>query len=384
MIIDFKEIAKANRGGGQQDTFEQFARDFFLALGYKIDTHPGRGADGGKDLIVSEKRSGISNNETLFRWLVSCKHYAHSNRAVSINDEIDIKGRVDQHNCNGFLGFYSTIPSSPLNEKLDSLMGNNYDILDSRKIEKELLVHSPKRQQLIIQYFPDSYTKYKHLIESSVDDSKQNKINNFSEEDILRITKTAIVLIDIEKIKEEYYSTNDDWNESVLNKLNKYVDHSNEKIARAIFYFLSSLAEHARAGMPSSMASTIYALVLAFFPSSYETQREERIENGKLCIYIGFSLAYYAFIYLKSYKIGMYALLIWKFIYRESRRNNMPELEKAVMEEYDKLEEHITRQAKDNLDYAKKFLNIFKKDLKTPNLDSPPLPKYLYKLYNEN
>ena len=52
MIVDFKEIPVANRGGGEQDQFEFFARDFFEALGYEIKSGPDRGSDDNRDLII--------------------------------------------------------------------------------------------------------------------------------------------------------------------------------------------------------------------------------------------------------------------------------------------------------------------------------------------
>jgi len=46
MILDFKEIPQANKGGGLQDTFELFTRDFLQLLGYRIIESP--------ELMVSE------------------------------------------------------------------------------------------------------------------------------------------------------------------------------------------------------------------------------------------------------------------------------------------------------------------------------------------
>lgn len=82
MLIDFKEIPKANEGSGLQDTFELFARDFLEDYGYLIVQEPDRGADGKKDIIVKESRKGIAGvTEKL--WLVSCKHYIHSGKSVT-------------------------------------------------------------------------------------------------------------------------------------------------------------------------------------------------------------------------------------------------------------------------------------------------------------
>lgn len=72
-IIDFKEIPQANIANGEQDCFELFAREFFDALGFSVIEDPDRGQDGGRDLIISEKRTGIIGDSEV-RWLVSCKH----------------------------------------------------------------------------------------------------------------------------------------------------------------------------------------------------------------------------------------------------------------------------------------------------------------------
>ncbi len=71
-ILDFTEIAPANEPSGKQDTFELFARDFLELLGFKIESGPDRGQDGGRDLLVTEVRQGILSS-TPFLWLVSCK-----------------------------------------------------------------------------------------------------------------------------------------------------------------------------------------------------------------------------------------------------------------------------------------------------------------------
>lgn len=119
-LLDFNEIPKANNTNGEQDTFELFARDFCDMLGFKIESGPDRGQDGGRDIIIIEKREGILNTSEI-RWLVSCKHKSHSGKAVLDSDEQDISDRLRAHDCKGFMGFYSTIISSPLGRKLESL-----------------------------------------------------------------------------------------------------------------------------------------------------------------------------------------------------------------------------------------------------------------------
>jgi hypothetical protein len=158
--LDFKEIPEANSGSGLQDTFELFSRDFLQHLDLKVVEEPGRGADGGKDLIVEEQRNGAIGTSTI-RWLVSCKHFAHSGRSVGGNDEINILERVSAAGCSGFFGFYSTIPSAALNTLLKSGKIETR-ILDHEAIEHALL-RSPSGRQLAERYFPLSSQRLKPI-----------------------------------------------------------------------------------------------------------------------------------------------------------------------------------------------------------------------------
>lgn len=159
-ILDFKEIPEAHISTGLQDTFELFARDFLAFIGYKIITDPDRGADGGVDLIVEEKRSGVGG-ETVIRWLVSCKHKSHSGKSVSPTDEANIRDRVEANNCEGFIGFYSTLASSGLSGNLEGLKGKlEYQVFDHQKIEGQL-VHSSKGLEICERYFPVSIDSWK-------------------------------------------------------------------------------------------------------------------------------------------------------------------------------------------------------------------------------
>lgn len=157
--IDFKEIAQANTGSGEQDAFELFSRDFLKYFGYIIASDPCRGADGGVDLVVKECRKGVGG-ETEIRWLVSCKHYAHSGRSVSTQDELNIRDRVESNKCQGFIGFYSTLASTGLMSNLEGSRDKlEFQIFDYKKIEDNLL-HSSAGIKIAERYFPDSIKKW--------------------------------------------------------------------------------------------------------------------------------------------------------------------------------------------------------------------------------
>lgn len=161
--LDFKEIAQGNISNGEQDSFELFAREFMELLGYEVLSGPDRGSDLGRDIIVQEARTGISGGTTLIKWLVSCKHKAHSGTSVGLTDEQNIMDRVDTHGCHGFIGFYSTLPASSLTRMLEGFKSKRpnfeFQILDKEKIEGILLRTGPGLG-IAQRFFPNSYIKW--------------------------------------------------------------------------------------------------------------------------------------------------------------------------------------------------------------------------------
>lgn len=158
IMINYKEISSTG------EDWELFTRDFLIAKGFYIESPPDRGADGGKDIIITEDLTGALNKYR-FCWLVSCKHFAHSNKSVSESDEPNILERIKSFKADGFIGFYSTLPSAGLNTRLNQLRSlkdiKDYRIFDSRLIESELI--KVGFSNLLQRYFPESYKIVKPL-----------------------------------------------------------------------------------------------------------------------------------------------------------------------------------------------------------------------------
>jgi hypothetical protein len=160
-MIDFKEIPSDG------EIWELFTRDFLRNHGFFIESQPDRGPDAGKDILVTEDLAGYINKYR-FRWLVSCKHKATSKRSVSITDEQNITDRLSHFRADGFMGFYSTVPSSGLNSKLTGLKSakaiKDFTIFDQKRIENILITKG--YSHLLMRYFPNSYKTIKplHLI----------------------------------------------------------------------------------------------------------------------------------------------------------------------------------------------------------------------------
>jgi len=80
---------------------------------------------------------------------------------VSSRDEPDVLGRVSKFKADGFIGFYSTIPSSELNRTLESYRSQiNVIVYDSALIERNLLNNSDLNG-VFERFFPQSYREYR-------------------------------------------------------------------------------------------------------------------------------------------------------------------------------------------------------------------------------
>jgi hypothetical protein len=156
--LDFTEIPVPTKGV-QRDEFELFAQEALIALGMAIEEGPNRGPDGGRDLFAIETLNGTICVEKR-KWLVSCKHKAHSGGSVTPTDESDISDRLKVHECDGFLGFYSTVPSSGLANKLHSLKREHHvQVFDPARIERELIA-KPAGLAVLKRYLPKSHTAW--------------------------------------------------------------------------------------------------------------------------------------------------------------------------------------------------------------------------------
>jgi hypothetical protein len=156
-MIDFTEILDG-------ETWELFGRDFLQAQGFFIETHPDRGADRGRDFLVTEQLTGRLGQYRL-RWLVSCKHLAASGTAVSESHEPNIVERLESFQADGFIGFYSTLSTNNLNTRLQDLRQHtrvkDYRLFDGRAIEGVLV--RAGYSELLLRYLPRAYRALKPL-----------------------------------------------------------------------------------------------------------------------------------------------------------------------------------------------------------------------------
>ncbi|MCA9735139.1 HNH endonuclease [candidate division KSB1 bacterium] len=206
-------------------------------------------------------------------------------------------------------------------------------------------------------------------------------INGLSTEDLLRISTNAIIIIEIEKLKEEYFSA--DWagRSNIISKLQKFSDHTDFRVAVDVYKFLTHAADLTRGGMTSDIAGSIFSLVIDFFPYSENKEDSDKtIELAKQCSNIAFSLVYDAIIYLKNYEIVMFGLSILKFIYLRGKRQKIQQLVDRVNETYREIEQTLLRPEMDDLGDALQLINEFRTHIDETNLSFPPISDNLMKL----
>lgn len=210
-------------------------------------------------------------------------------------------------------------------------------------------------------------------------------VTGLTTEDLLTISKNALIIIEIEKLKEVYFSA--DWidRSNILSKLQKFSEHTNFRVAVDLFNFLSIVADQTRGGMTTDVAVSIYSLILDFFPySDKEIDNEKTIELANVCVNIAFSLIYDSTIYLKNYNISMFGLTILKYIYKKGKHQKLQQLIDKVNDCYKEIEKTLQRPERNDLGEALQLVREFRTDIEGGTLSFPPLSENLMKLiYSE-
>jgi hypothetical protein len=240
----------------------------------------------------------------------------------------------------------------------------------SRKLSKEtIIIYRKQHYQVIKNKRQKALGIFNH------------KIKSLSEEDLLTASKNAIIIIELEKIKEEYFKS--EWNKKaeVLGQIFKYHSHSNHRLAYEIFGFLRLAANQTRSGMTDDVANSIFSAVIDFCPSFYEDEHPKQTEKiGEMCIKIGELITYDSLIKLGDLKVAMSGLTIIKYIYQSAKMNDKENLADLVKKTYDNIERHLDRPERNDLNNAKELVKIFKDDLEYSDISWPPLPQHLMEL----
>ena|GEM_PF-3744482 len=160
MIVDFKEIE--DKSGF---IFERFIEDLLKARGWRIILGAGQGPDGGRDITASINETFGTGKDKERKYLIQCKHYAHSNKTVTPGDITDFSLMPQKHGTKGWLLITSTKVSENVVQNINAANkegGVFFDYWDAREIEKQVLFEDCR--EVLKRYFPNSYARNTHLI----------------------------------------------------------------------------------------------------------------------------------------------------------------------------------------------------------------------------
>lgn len=164
-VIDFTELGGTARG----EALEELTRHLAVKMGMTA-VHTGRGADRGKDLLLTEKLDGPISHQVI-HWLVSCKDFSKSGKSVAEKDVGSILDKVRQHGAHGFLLVTTTTTSTGLKALLDSLDiasgGEIHVAIWDRAFLTVLLAQSEYENELKL-YLPQSFRRFRALDEPNL------------------------------------------------------------------------------------------------------------------------------------------------------------------------------------------------------------------------
>lgn len=186
--------------------WEWFVQDILYYLGFKILESPSEGVDNGIDIKVE------LNN---IIYLVSCKHHKKS---IGINSEIDIRDRLATNNCQGFIAFYSSSPTSGLKEKFKGLIENNIQVIEFYK--DNIFEIIPNMPSFILQKYFKNPQNLKHHINTEATYKKLICMEEDCNKDLLSKENIHLSLASL------YYDEKDKMNLVYGCKIciNKYLD----------------------------------------------------------------------------------------------------------------------------------------------------------------
>lgn len=206
-------------------------------------------------------------------------------------------------------------------------------------------------------------------------------IQKLTSNDLLNAAKEAIIIIEIEKLKLEYLNATIPQQEVILNKFDVFENHVTSRTAYEVLTFLVRVTYGTRHNMHPNIAQQIYFLSTSLLRASREKYlTSEKIQLGIEVLSISSNMFYDSTIHLNNLEIAQWALLATKNVYVFSKVEKVKSLTDKAKENFDKLEKHLIRPERNDLENAKALIKIYREDLVNNSLSFAPLPDYLERL----
>jgi hypothetical protein len=151
--LDFSDIADGHE-------FECLVQELLQGLGFEAQ-RTGLGTDKGVDITAEETLTDKLGVQRTRRYIVQCKHFAESKRAVGTSDVADVLDTVVRNRGNGYLLVTSSDVTTTVRMKLSELSDSHPELTiqvwDRIALEQQLNAHPV----VVAKYFPTRFQQVK-------------------------------------------------------------------------------------------------------------------------------------------------------------------------------------------------------------------------------
>lgn len=182
--------------------------------------------------------------------------------------------------------------------------------------------------------------------------------------DHLNIAIQANVLIEIAKIKSEYYASTELNKFDILIKLDVFKNYCFPRVSAELFEFLIEVSYQVRAEMPLIMLQAVVSLVEDYFPPEGEKITKLQIEKiGKLALQIAYGIVYDTSIYTSRFHSMKKGYELLQFIYRVAENKKNENLKKEVKAILSEIRHNLNRPERNDLGLAKSMLETYNQQI---------------------
>ncbi len=212
---------------------------------------------------------------------------------------------------------------------------------------------------VIKRYREEHYKKINTTRSHHLVNTKKQSYN-----DTLNASIEGYVLVELAKIKAEYFESVSMDRNSILKKMAAFKEFNFPSICFELYKFLERISYETRSGLPFKMIETIVNLIEDYFPEKHEGITKSELEEiGKLSIQIAFGIIYDTSIYSHKYYSMSLGYDLLQFINEVSISINSSDLKNSLSLILENLESTLNRSGREDLDIAKHIFYSYKKHI---------------------
>jgi hypothetical protein len=308
----------------------------------------------------------------------------NSRKKIPVNTEADVMFYSDRQCCidkNKGVHIHH-VDGNPANNAFNNLALLCFECHDEASktgsLSKKLSPHT------IVKYRDHHYEVIKQRRNSEII-KLTKKSANPTYIDTLNTAIQASVIVEIAKIKAEYFQCVKLDRNDILLKFYAFKEYNFPRVCAELFEFLNRVAYETRSGLPFEMINTITSLVENYFPPEEDKITKVQIEKvGKLTLQIAFGIIYDTSIHSQRFHSMKQGYDLLKFIYVTSNNLKNGNLKKDVETTLNDIEKNLNRPERDDLGLAKSMFNIYKESLNNDSIGYPELgPELRAKVLSE-